>query len=234
MRDSSPLYLERVIMSALRARSALRRIASESDSPASCVIFLTTQGVRILIWPTARSIARRRISWAILRTWGSFDHRCAVARGTLLSRAHERTDFPRAIAKASWSFVASTSSSDMARNDTNLMPDSAVSSYRPTRGSQPGAQAGRHALEGQGNGVWSVSRSMIELRSWKFELGIRALETRVASVGFQASNFEFRISCFELPVLRWFREPGSNPHGRPGGSRSADSFRPEPIFFPLS
>jgi hypothetical protein len=75
-------------------------------------------------------------------------HRYAVRSATPFWSAQSSVDCPRATARASCDFRFLRSSSDMAVVDTRW-PGSHRVSDGPARGSQPGAQAGRHAREGR-------------------------------------------------------------------------------------
>ena len=140
-------------MSDTMARSAASLTDSDAAPLASSRIPSAAQLTLPVIRPTARSRARRRYFSTAARTLGSLAHRKAVRLGTLFSVAHAVDRHALAIARASWVFRAY---GDVLRTCISAhvigctrWQDATAPPFGPAHGSQPGAQAGRHALEGQ-------------------------------------------------------------------------------------
>jgi len=78
--------------------------------------------------------------------------RNAVLSGTWLARAHSGTDCPCASARASWAFLLSRCFPAMVVNESQWEESTGFFPFCPPTVLSPGLRAGRHALEGQGNG----------------------------------------------------------------------------------
>ena len=107
-------------------------------------------------WRLGRG-TKRRIASTSDRTKGSLAQRWAVRSATQLALAHSAVDLPSAIAEASLLLRLVHFSLDMVPTSTRWQGSTAPP-IGPAHGSQPGTQAGRHALEGQGMATGSRAR----------------------------------------------------------------------------